>query len=818
MVKIPMVKIPVLRYSKDLPYTKILLWFRGGSSLESESELGFAHFAEHLIFKLRHNGLGIAEYIETLGGYSNAFTTHDCVVVEISVLNEFAVKAIAFLEKIIARDFNEIAIDEFEKEKAVVLEEMRMYEDDPSENLFLKIMENAFSGHPYGRKVIGEDHTLSAATPKDIERFFRGKMLFRPFLIVSGGFDGAINFSAVSEAREFQPKIKLWETSKRISIKHGLEKDYFISAWRLPPECGELDAMTRLIYTVTYGMDGGRLYNELVYENQTFDNFNVSTLGGKAGSVVLQTAAFSPVREKDRLKKWISAWENYDFTQSEIARAKEVILSNEYFNSEGLGDMPDRMGKSHILYGDEHKLERDYFYHVFHYGAADVNRFKKEFLSVDKAILGIAMPHKSRFTFQGMTISKKADDKPNDDFVRFKDKGVRGTTYNRGSSPFLSLFIMKKSGVLSELPGKSGGFKLFLDTLSTSAKGMDKDETEAYLDRFGITLSPITGNNTGGLRLTVRDSFVADAINILKKTIENPLKKEDYTQEKLFAASNLSLLHEDPDFLFRERVHSIIFKGTPYESVMTGTPASLDKVTFADIKELKNNFFSRGHWGVGISGCLGEDEKKDLTDFLKADTKPFTPLIKLKKDKLGDRIEKITLNGRKQLYIAKVFRAPGIYDKDFETMRMIEQFLMGQKSPYFQLLREDEGLVYSLDVWGMGGIDCGYISLAAISSYQKKEEVMKRIEQTVSILKQGLFDEKFLEEVKNSARFQHARSVVRNEFHAFNLAIEEALEMPHKNYLRFPQQLDKINKKEIIETSRRYLSDGLWLISEAGDE
>ena len=94
--------IPVIEYRKDLPYTRILLHFPGGSSVEDDKTLGFAHLCEHLAFKLRIGENGIAEFVEGLGGGSNAFTSNDLVVFEITVLNEFVDKTIKFLEKIFA--------------------------------------------------------------------------------------------------------------------------------------------------------------------------------------------------------------------------------------------------------------------------------------------------------------------------------------------------------------------------------------------------------------------------------------------------------------------------------------------------------------------------------------------------------------------------------------------------------------------------------------------------------------------------------------------------------------------------------------------
>ena len=55
---------------------------------------------------------------------------------------------------------------------------------------------------------------------------------------------------------------------------------------------------------------------------------------------------------KRRLEKWAKVWDSLEFTQSQVAKAREVLLSKEFFNSEGLGNTPAIMQKSFLLYKD----------------------------------------------------------------------------------------------------------------------------------------------------------------------------------------------------------------------------------------------------------------------------------------------------------------------------------------------------------------------------------------------------------------------------------------------------------------------------------
>lgn len=805
--------IPVIEFRKDLPYTRILLHFPGGSSLEDDRTLGFAHLCEHLAFKLRVGKNGIAEFVEGLGGGSNAFTSNDMVVFEVTILNEFVDKTMKFLEKIFAIDFETICDSDFEEEKRVVLEEMAMYEDEPMENLYSEMMRNLFSSHTYGKKVIGEKETVGNADKKTVSKFWKERIMKKPFLVIGGGYKKtpSILMSCGGKAQSF--KLGGWKMEKRFEIKNSQKKNYFIAGWQLPLQDGKMDAILRMIHAVTYGMDGGRLYNELVYEKGILDNLNISTFGGMQGSVFIQGGAFSSANSKKRLEKWISCWDKYKFTQSEVARAREVMLSNEYFGLEGLGGMPEIMGKSYMLFGDTEKLEKDYFYEFMHLTSEDLNRFKDEHLSFDKMVFGISRSPGCKLKLSDLDFPSQREKVSENVPATIKRPGVRGMIKPLTGSSFLTCYIVKKSGTLSNLKGFPGSFKLFLDSACTSATGMTREETESYLDRFGITLSPVYGNNVGGIKFKARDNFALEAIDIVHKIFDNPIKEEDFNSEKLYTLSNISMLEEEPSFHITNAIHRTLFKGTPYEYSVSGTAEGVKKIKFEHILKIKENYFSKNHFSIAISGAVDMSVlEKAVSGFVRKDIEK-TGVFKIDKTKLLDQVIKIPMKGRKMAHIARVFRAPSVYSSDFEKMKLLENYMTGQKSPMFQLLREKQGLVYSLDVSGMSGVAGGYVVFSAITTPGNINLVMNSIEKAVDHLRKGEIDRSYLLETKNILNTSFANSVVKSNFHAYNLAIEEALSLPFENYMKITQVINSIKENDITETAVKWLDDGFWIIA-----
>lgn len=807
--------IPVIEYRKDLPYTRILIYFPGGSSVENKKTAGFAHFCEHLVFKLRHKGEGIADFIEGLGGNCNAYTSHDLIVFEATVLNEFVDETLKFYEKIFEKGLESIDETDFQEEKKVVLQEMVMYEDEPLENLFTEMMKNMFPGSGYGRKIIGTREALSKAQKSDLAQFFVQKVMNEPFVVLAGGFKKATGIKLRSGGSLKQTKIKAWDTVNKFEVGHKQKKNYFIAGWKLPPQNGKIDASMRMITALTYGMDGARLYNELVYENSIFDNMNVNSIGGVQGSLLIHSGAFPSDKVRERLERWMKSWEKYSFSQTEVARAREVILSNEYFSSEGLGSMPEVAGKSYLLFGDKEKLERDFFYEFMHLTADDLNRFKNDFLTLDKMIFGFGKGSGSRFLIKNLKVPEKSKTVHVKDYFKLKKPGVKGALRNLKNSSILSMYILKKSGAYFNVKGKPGSFKLFLETLCTRAEGMDRNETESYLDRFGITLAPVYGNNTGGIKVKVRDNFVNEAVDIVKRILNNQIDKEDFEQEKLYTTSNLSIAEENPGYHIQNRIHRELFAKTAYENTVSGTREGVSGTNFSDIRKLREKFFNTGNFTVAMAGSTDKKILYDLTTELSKKGVKKNVIKTPQFNALEDKVITIPLSSRKQVHVARVFRGPSVYDSDFDTVKLMDSYMMGQKSPYFQELREKQGLVYSLDVSGMAGMAGGYIVFSAITSPENVEKVMAGIEKSAYELCNGKIDKSYLEETKNGLITNLANSLVQSNYHAFNIALELALEQPEDQYLNQTHIIRSISKDHIAQSAGKWLNNGIWIL--AGD-
>ena len=147
------------------------IWVNVGSRDEARGEEGFSHFIEHMFFKgtRTRSAMQISREIDALGGEMNAFTGRETTTFYVKVLDQHLPQALALLSDLFHHA--KFAQKEIEKEKQVVLEEVRMVEDDPEDLAQDWHMEQALNGHPLGRPILGQAAVIRTLKRERLLRF-----------------------------------------------------------------------------------------------------------------------------------------------------------------------------------------------------------------------------------------------------------------------------------------------------------------------------------------------------------------------------------------------------------------------------------------------------------------------------------------------------------------------------------------------------------------------------------------------------------------------------------------------------------------------
>jgi len=162
-------------------------WYRAGSRDETPAENGISHLIEHLMFKgtKKRTAREIAEIIDASGGQMNAYTSKEHTCYYARVLDQHVGLAVEVLADMLRHSVFDPA--EMEKEKGVVLEEIKMYEDSPDETVHDVFAEAALRDHPLGRPVLGRDETVRELTRERVLAYIEERYTGANLVVAAAG-------------------------------------------------------------------------------------------------------------------------------------------------------------------------------------------------------------------------------------------------------------------------------------------------------------------------------------------------------------------------------------------------------------------------------------------------------------------------------------------------------------------------------------------------------------------------------------------------------------------------------------------------------
>jgi len=147
------------------------IWVGAGSRDERKGYEGISHFIEHMFFKgtERRSARALAESLEAVGGQLNAFTTKEYTCYYAKILDVDLDLAIDVLSDMFFHSLYDEK--EIEKEKNVIIEEIKMYEDSPDELIHDVFSEHVWNDHPLGKPILGTEESIGSLSRDKIMQF-----------------------------------------------------------------------------------------------------------------------------------------------------------------------------------------------------------------------------------------------------------------------------------------------------------------------------------------------------------------------------------------------------------------------------------------------------------------------------------------------------------------------------------------------------------------------------------------------------------------------------------------------------------------------
>lgn len=349
---------------EEIPYLKSVslgIWVNIGSRLETPKESGVSHFIEHMLFKGTKNrsAKDIARDIDNIGGQINAFTNKECTCYYVHLLDEHINIGIDVLSDMILNsnfDNNDI-----NKERAVILEELKMYEDSLDDLSYDLLVENIYPNDGLGMNILGNRKTIKNLKRKDILNHYNKYYVPNNTVIsICGNF----NFEEVVSLIE--EKFSEWEEKEvNVSVEAAEFKPCFITKNKdseqvniainlkaIPEENEEEAYALAVVNNIFGGSASSRLFQNIREDKGlVYSIYSSQTLYKKCGELgIFASTSEEYLKEVyDLIMEEIkNIKENY-VTEEELKESKEQLKGNYILSLESISSKMLSNGESMLL-------------------------------------------------------------------------------------------------------------------------------------------------------------------------------------------------------------------------------------------------------------------------------------------------------------------------------------------------------------------------------------------------------------------------------------------------------------------------------------
>jgi predicted Zn-dependent peptidase len=377
------------------------VWVRAGSRDEKDEVAGITHLMEHMLFKGTPdmNALQVAQAFESIGAQENAATGEEYTVLYARFLPEHLGRALDIMSDMVLRP----SLADLEREREVIVEEIRMYEDRPDQMADEYLSSLIFHDDPLGRPIIGSAETVRGVD-QDTLRTFHAGVYTAPnvFVVAAGKLDREELEQMVEEklsdlpqgepfVREATPRAP----ESRFFYKHKQTEQYHVSMGSLgiPAKSEDRYAMAALNSVLGGGMSS-RLFQEVrekrglayaVYSyHQGYSDAGAiktyvgSTTGNVAEAVGVISEQLQRIQEEP-------------VPEEELDRTKQQLKSSTLLALESTAARMNRIGRS-VITGTELLTPEEIAARIEAVTAEDLGRLARKHLNLDHIYLSAVGP------------------------------------------------------------------------------------------------------------------------------------------------------------------------------------------------------------------------------------------------------------------------------------------------------------------------------------------------------------------------------------------------------------------------------------------
>lgn len=629
----------------SLPIVCSTLWYRVGARDEPAGLTGISHFLEHMMFKgSRHFPKGVIDEISLrLGGNNNAFTSYDYT----GYYFTFASDRWEIALDIEADRMQQLLLqtEEFEAEKQVVLEELKMGDDNPWEFLRKNVTALAFQRHPYRNPIIGWKEDLQAITPADLTAYHR--KYYQPansFLVITGDIEAAAVRELVREkfggiqGLPVPPAVVAAEAAPEGRILFQSSKPAHVSrlmvAFHGPSiRQREIYAANVLRYILAEGKTS-RLYHRLVEADKVVSSFSIYFEDMKDPSLFMMAAELKEGTGFDLVEKVlfeeIEKIRDSGVTAEEMSRAIRQLEADTIFEEEDISSLAINLGMYECI--DSCQFHENFMENIRAVTSADVLAAARSFLEIPHAVIGrlqaekgaemifpddeepVEMPELlNRYqpspaaSPRRPTVQCHAPARdPGVNLPVQMDRLANGLTVllcPQTRIPAVTLGAVVLAGSREDPPGQEGLAYMLGNLLDEGTSRRGHEEIAGFIDQVGGTMETYGSREACGVNAKLLAENFWEGLDLLQELIYDSVFPEDRIEHlRSQILTRIASLEDRPDYLGSREFSRIIYEGTPLSNPAHGYRDTVERLNRDQLRAFYRDCFHPANTVLVLSG------------------------------------------------------------------------------------------------------------------------------------------------------------------------------------------------------------------------
>ncbi len=821
----------VLEENKTSPVVALQIWVKVGSADENDEEAGICHFIEHMLFKGtdKRKVREAAREIESLGGTINAYTSYDQTVYHITIASRYAETGLDILSDAIQHStFDPL---EFEREREVILEEIRRGEDDPSRRLFRQTMTTLYQQHPYRRPVIGYQNTIRSIQRNQMVTFFKkwyvpNRMVF----IAVGDFNTDEMEGKVRNAfKEFKtspgtPAHRVPEPNQketRTILSHGNFKETYLQiAFPIPSARDEdtpaLDALSQVLG----GGEPSRLVQKVKLEMGLVHSIYASSYTPKdPGAFIIggTLPAENVGRALEAILEEVNRLRTEGVTPEELHRLKVNIESDLIYNRQTVQGQAGKIGYYEVMAGDV-QFEKEYMRRIALLQNEDIQKVLKKYFKPLQLTISILAPNEKTDIFKNLSLTSSAAklrldevlvEKKSSLFKTVLDNGIRLIVKENPSIPIVTLQVSFLGGVRFEEEFQNG-INSFLAVMATKGtRNQSSLEIAKKVERMAGSLNGFSGYNSFGFTFTFLSQHFEEAFNLLTEVIREPsFDKEEMEKRRRLILASIQQQEDDLGRLVFKLFRKTLYEKHPYRMDILGTPDSIRGLTQKDLKEYYQRIAVPENMVLTVVGDVDRKQvlvavKKGFGDLKRESLR--IPSISQELPILEKRRAEIA-KMKEQAHFVLGFLGVSFHHPDSYALTVLNAALSGQGGRLFRELRDKESLAYALDFMAQPNLDPGFIGVYMGTHPNKLETAIEAVLRELEKVKVEGVTEEEMDRAKKYLIGNFEIGLQTNGAQANQMSLDELYGFGFDHYQKYPQEIQKVTKEDVNRVAKKYFN------------